>query len=115
MKEHSNQVVRTADVIGQKVIGHLDKENLGKIEEIVLDKLSGEVRYAVLSFGGFLGMGDDYYALPWKSLSYCNEHEAFEINVTKEKLKNAVGFNKDNWPNFADEAWIKSNNDFYTI
>ena len=111
MKQTSNQVVKSADVIGKKVIG-TDKENLGKIEEIVLDKISGQVRYAVLSFGGFLGINTDYYAIPWKSLSYCSEYEAFEINIDKSKLKSAQSFNKDNWPDFADE-YTRSIDDFY--
>ncbi len=108
----SQQVVATKDVIGKSVINQ-EKENLGKIEEIVLDKLSGEVRYAVLSFGGFLGMGSDFYALPWKTLDYCKDEEAFIINVDKEKLKSASGFNKDQWPEFSDEKWGRSIYDFY--
>ena len=113
MEKCSNQVVRTCDVIGKKVLGR-DNESLGKVEEIVLDKVNGEVRYAVLSFGGFMGLGDDFYALPWKTLEYCQPEDAFKVNVAKETLKSASGFNKDNWPDFASASWSKSINDFYT-
>lgn len=112
MEKHSEQVVRTCDVIGKKVVSP-QNEDLGKIEEIVLDKVSGEVHYAVLSFGGFLGLGDKLFALPWKSLNYDTEVDGFVLNVDKERLKSAPGFNKDNWPDFANEAWGKSISDFY--
>ncbi len=108
----SQQIVCTKDVIGKDVIS-TDKENLGEIEEIVLDKVSGEVRYAVLSFGGFMGMGKDLYAIPWKTLDYCKDEEAFKIKIDKERLKSASGFDKDNWPDFANEAWGKSIHSFY--
>lgn len=114
MENCSNQVVRTIDVIGKAVIS-LDKEKLGKIEEVVLDKVSGQVRYAVLSFGGFLGMGSDYYAIPWNALKYCQTEDAFEISILKDKLKAATGFGKDNWPDFADETWNRSVHTYYDL
>jgi len=112
MEEHSNNVVRTDDVIGKKVMS-FDNESLGKIEEIVLDKVSGTCHYVVLSFGGFLGMGDKYFALPWKSISYNTDVDGFVLNVDKDRLKNAPGFDKDNWPDFADQTYQKSLSDFY--
>lgn len=112
MKEHSTQVVRTVDVIGKAVIG-TDKEKLGKIEELVLDKVSGEVRYTVLSSGGLMGIGSDYYAIPWSELNYCPEEEAFGLPLSKDTLKNAPGFNKDSWPDFANPIWNKSVDDYY--
>ncbi len=112
MKKHSEYVVRTAEVIGKDVVDS-NKKNLGKIEEIVLDKESGRARYAVLSFGGFMGMGSDFYALPWEILSYCPEEDAFAITMDKEKLKLASGFNKDAWPDFADKQWSKAIDDYY--
>jgi sporulation protein YlmC with PRC-barrel domain len=112
MKEHSTQVVRTADVINKTIIDN-NKEKLGKVEELVLDKCSGEVRYAVLSFGGFMGMGSDFYALPWCELDYCKEEDAFKVSVPKDTLKTAPGFDKDNWPDFADPTWNKPIDEFY--
>lgn len=114
MKYLSDQVVRTIDVIGKKVIDN-EQVNLGKIEEIVLDRSSGKARYAVLSFGGFMGMGADFYALPWHALSYRTANDAFEINVDKEKLKTASGFNKDSWPDFADSKWNDTIQNFYKV
>lgn len=112
MDAHSKQVVKTSDVIGKDVI-NAQGENLGKIEEIVLDKLIGEVRYVVLSFGGFLGMGDKLYALPWKSISYMPSEDSFVLSIDKDRIKNAPGFDKNNWPDFANITFTKSVSDFY--
>jgi sporulation protein YlmC with PRC-barrel domain len=114
MKEHSNQVVRTAEVIGRAVVDNCT-EKLGKIEDLVLDKNSGEVRYAVLSCGGFLKMGSEFYAIPWKKLDYCPEAKAFRMTIAKEVLKTAPGFNKGNWPDFANSLWSKPIDDFYWL
>src|SRR5919106_3909691 len=64
-------------------------ENLGEIEDVVIDKLDGMVRYAVLSFGGFLGMGDKLFALPWEVLEYNEGQGAYVISIDKETLQNA--------------------------
>jgi|SRR6185437_1251260 len=114
MKECSSQVVRTADVIGRAVIDK-SKEKLGRVEDLVLDKSSGEVRYAVLSCGGLLRMGSEFYAIPWKKLDYCPEEKAFRMTIAKDALKAAPGFNKDNWPDFANSLWSKPVDDFYWL
>lgn len=112
MEQHSNQVVKTCDVIGKTVVSHTN-EKLGSVEEIVLDKVSGETKYVVLSFGGFLGLGDKLYALPWKSISYDLNEDAFKLSIDKERLKVAPGFDKDNWPNFADPKFNSTISNFY--
>lgn len=112
MENHSNQVVKSAEVLGKKVLDSKMSE-LGKVEEIVFNKVTGETRYVVLSFGGFMGFGDKLYAIPWTSISYVPEEDGFILQVDKEKLKSAPGFDKNNWPNFADTTFIKSISDFY--
>lgn len=77
-----------------------DGQNLGKIEDLVVDLTSGEVTYAALSFGGFLGMGDKLFALPWKVLH--PEPDRVVVSVTKELLEKAEGFDKNDWPDLAD-------------
>lgn len=104
MKEHSENVVKTDDIIGKSVYGR-DKEKLGKIEEIVLDKISGQARYVVLSFDTFMGFGGKYFAFPWKAISYDKDKEGFMLSVVKEKLEASQGFDKDNWPDMAQESW----------
>jgi hypothetical protein len=71
----------------------------------MLDTPTGRVAYAVLSFGGFLGMGDKLFAIPWDQLSLDEENKRFVLNVNRAKLENAPGFDKDNWPDMADPSW----------
>jgi sporulation protein YlmC with PRC-barrel domain len=80
-------------------------EDLGKIEEFMIDLESGRVAYAVLSFGGFLGMGDKLFALPWSALTLNTDQHEFLLNVNKEVLKKAPGFDKNNWPDMTDRTW----------
>ncbi|MBV9507214.1 MAG: PRC-barrel domain-containing protein [Acidobacteriia bacterium] len=80
-------------------------EDLGKIEDIMIDVPTGRVAYAVLSFGGFLGMGNKLFAVPWQALTVNERDHEFVLNVDKTTLENAPGFDKDNWPDMADPTW----------
>jgi len=80
-------------------------EDLGKIEEIMIDIPSGRVAYAVLSFGGFLGIGDKLFAIPWTALTVDEGEHQFILNVDRQTLENATGFDKDNWPDMGDAAF----------
>ena len=98
------------DVMGaETLIGNdvcdLKGESLGDIKEIMLDMRSGKVGYAVLAFGGFMGLGEKLFAVPWTALTLDTENKRFTLNVEKDRLKQAPGFNKENWPNMADQAW----------
>lgn len=99
-------------LIGNDVYNQKD-ENLGDIKEIMLDVRSGRVSYAVLSFGGFLGMGEKLFAVPWTALSLDTVNKRFVLNVEKDRLKSAPGFDKDQWPNMADSSWAQSIHDYY--
>jgi sporulation protein YlmC with PRC-barrel domain len=90
-----------------------DDEDLGDIKEIMLDTASGEICYAVLSYGGFLGMGEKLFAVPWQALSLDPENKRFILDVDSSKLESAPGFDKDNWPNMADETWANSVHSYY--
>jgi sporulation protein YlmC with PRC-barrel domain len=83
-------------------------EDLGKIDQIMIDIPTGQVAYAVLSFGGVLGMGDKLFAVPWSSLTVDEDEQCFILDVDKETLKSAPGFDKDNWPDMADVSWGES-------
>ena len=80
-------------------------DDLGKIKDIMIDIPRGQIAYAVLSFGGVLGMGDKLFAIPWNSLELDEDEKCFILDADKQTLDNAPGFNKDNWPDMADEAW----------
>lgn len=106
------RVLSTSTMVGDDV-RNPGGEDLGKIEEIMIDTNSGRVAYAVLSFGGFLGMGDKLFAIPWEALRLDQEHEHFVLNVDKETLEEAPGFDKNNWPEFADRTWGAQIHSYY--
>jgi hypothetical protein len=88
-------------------------EELGSIKDIMIDVPRGRVAYAVLSRGGVLGIGDKLFAIPWGALTLDTDRKCFVLNVDKETLKNAPGFDKDNWPSMADETWARSLHTYY--
>jgi sporulation protein YlmC with PRC-barrel domain len=97
--------VLAADTLaGDKVVNHHNEE-LGTIRHLMIDLESGRIAYAVLSFGGFLGMGDKLFAIPWSVLSVDKIDKQFILNVDKALLEKAPGFDKDRWPDMADRAW----------
>jgi hypothetical protein len=91
-------------VIGSKVVNK-HNEDLGKIEDLVLDAGAGRIAYAVLSFGGFLGMGDKYFAIPWNAFHFNLSENRAVLNVEKRLLENAPGFDKDKWSKMVDSDW----------
>jgi PRC-barrel domain len=101
---YTDIVLAKKTVIGSKVV-NAQHENLGKIEDLVLDAGAGRIAYAILSFGGFLGMGDKYFAIPWNALRFNLSGKHAVLNLDKKLLGNAPGFDKDNWPNMADSTW----------
>ena len=74
---------------------------------------NGRVGYAVLSYGAILVMGEKLFAVPWNALKLDPENERFTLDVEKDRLKAAPGFDKDRWPNMADQVWAKSIHDYY--
>jgi sporulation protein YlmC with PRC-barrel domain len=99
-------------LIGNDVY-NLKNEDLGDIKEIMLDMRTGRVSYAVLSFGGFLGMGEKLFAVPWNALTLDTQNKRFTLNVEKDRLESAPGFDQNSWPNMADPSWAKSIHDYY--
>ena len=97
-------VLSATTMIGNRVTNP-EGENLGKVEEIMIDIDYGFVAYAVLSFGGFLGMGGKLFAIPWKALKRSAGTHEFILDADKEMLKKMPGFDKDNWPDISDRAW----------
>ena len=105
---------------GSKLIGadveNTQGEDLGQIEDLVFDRHDGRITYAVLSFGGFLGLGEKYFAIPWSALTAkAGEEDTLILNVDKEKLKNAPGFDKTHWPNMADRTWGQEIHTYYGV
>ena len=119
--QQKTTILRSRDVLGLRVYNAAN-ESLGKIEDIAVDPNAGKIRYAVLSFGGILGLGDKYFAVPWPKLSFVAKgatgagtpkESYIVLDVSKQTLKNAPGFDKDKWPNFADANWNATVERFY--
>lgn len=102
-----------ADTLIGDDVYNLQDEKLGDIKEIMLDMSSGTVAYAVLSFGGLLTVGEKLFAVPWDALKLDTLNKRFLLDVDKDNLKNAPGFDKDDWPDMADQAWINEINSYY--
>lgn len=99
-------------LIGNDVVNKQSDE-LGDIKEIMLDMRSGRISYAVLSFGGFMGLGEKLFAVPWDALTLDTANKCFVLDASKERLENAPGFDQDAWPNMADTNWQKTIHDYY--
>lgn len=97
-------LIRESQVVNKKV-RNLENEDVGKIENLMIDPADGRVVYAVLSFGGFLGMGTRLFAIPWASLSFDVPRDEFVLNVDKDRLRAAPGFDRDDWPNMSEPRW----------
>jgi sporulation protein YlmC with PRC-barrel domain len=101
-------------LIGNEVCNP-EEEHLGEIKEIMIETATGEVGYAVLSFGGLLGMGDKLFAVPWNALKLDTHNKRFVLDEDKDSLKNAPGFDKDAWPTMADRQWGSAVHDYYGV
>jgi sporulation protein YlmC with PRC-barrel domain len=88
-------------------------EDLGQIKDLMIDTASGTIQYAVLSFGGWLGMGDKLFAVPWNSMRLDTENHCLVLDVSRDRLKDAPGFDKDNWPDFADPTFTSRISSYY--
>jgi sporulation protein YlmC with PRC-barrel domain len=112
----TDQAFRSSTIVGMNV-KNPQGEDLGEVNELVIDLQTGRVRYAALSFGGFLGVGDKLFAVPMEALTLKQgeDDRYFVLNVDKEKLKTAQGFNQDKWPNFANKEWAAGIDKFYGV
>ncbi|MFL9966277.1 PRC-barrel domain-containing protein [Paraburkholderia sediminicola] len=105
--------VMAASTLDGNTVMSSDGEHVGKISAIMLDVRGGRIAYAVLSSGGFLGVGDTLHAIPWSALTPDTDDRCFVLDVPAERIKNAPGFDKDNWPSMADMQWSTSVYEYY--
>jgi len=102
-----------ADTLEGDTVVNRQGETLGEIEHIMLDVPRGRVAYAVLSFGGILGIGDKLFAIPWSAFTLDAGNHNFILDVPEQRLKDAPGFDKDHWPAMADETWASEVHSYY--
>lgn len=108
---NEKRVVRASELVGLNVQNKND-ETVGEIKDIVLDPNQGRVRYIAFGAGGILGLGDKYFAIPWASFECRKDGDKHKVilNVDKNAFTNAKGFDKDHWPDMANEQWQLENN-----
>ena len=101
-------------VEGTQVFGP-NGESVGAIERVMIEKISGRVSYAVLSFGGFLGIGDDHYPLPWPSLKYNTDLGGYQVMVTKDQIEGAPRYAAGSDWNWSDKRGTRAVDDYYGV
>lgn len=105
-------VMDAATLDGNKVMSS-DGEHVGKISAIMLDVRAGRIAYAVLSVGGFLGIGDTLHAIPWSALTLDTIDKCFVVDTVAQRIKDDPGFDKDHWPAMADGRWGANIHQYY--
>ena len=113
-KNETGTLIGSDKVEGTAVYG-ADSNKIGSIERVMIDKQSGRVSYAVLGFGGFLGLGNDHYPLPWQSLKYDTNLGGYITGVTEQQLRGAPKFGNDNEWNWGDTARTRAVNAYYGV
>jgi sporulation protein YlmC with PRC-barrel domain len=109
----ASSVISSETVSGTNVYNPAG-DKLGSIDTLMINKLSGKVRYAVLEFGGFLGIGTERYPLPWESLKYEPNMGGYVVSLTREQLDNAPRYERDTAPDYTDE-YGRRVNDYYGV
>lgn len=111
-----NTRILSASTLKGTPVKNKDQKNIGKIHDVMIDIETGDILYAVLSFGGFMGIGDKYFAIPLEALEWTTKREGnheIMLDISKERLENAPGFDKDNWPLEASPEFIHTVYDYY--
>jgi len=113
-RDETVNLIASDKVEGTPVFG-ADGKKIGRIENLMMDKITGQVSYAVLSFGGFLGMGTDHYPLPWPVLKYDENLGGYVVNLTKNQLKNAPKFHEDEDFDWSDREQAQQIESYYMV
>ena len=108
--QHPNhQLISSEDVEGTDVYGPKEAK-IGEIDHLMIDKVSGRVTYAIMSFGGFLGLGHSHYPVPWATLKYDTALGGYRTGITEQQLRDAPEFSDDAW---GDRDWEKRTHEHY--
>ena len=102
-----------ADTLIGNHVHNLKNEHLGEIKEIMLDIRTGHIAYAVMAHGGVLSLGEKLFAVPWEALALDTANKRFVLNIDKERVEHAPGFDVDRWPNMANQTWATEIHTYY--
>lgn len=98
------KTLSASSVIGDKVV-NMDNQTLGDVKDLMLDLEHGQIAYAVLESGTFLSMGGKHFAVPWNALRVDGDNKQLVLDANKKQFENAEGFDKNNWPDFANPTF----------
>ena len=112
--DENASVISASKVTGTNVC-NTDGDQLGEIQDVMLDKRSGKIAYAVMSFGGFLGIGERYHPLPWATLKYDTRQEGYVVGLTIDQLKGAPTYAANELPTWGDRAYEIRIHDYYKM
>jgi len=112
LEDETTSLISAGKVTGTNVY-NTSGDLLGEIHDVMIDKLSGRIAYAVMSFGGFLGLGEQYHPLPWATLKYDTRQGGYVVGITQEQLKGAPAFARDAQPAWGDRVYEKGIHDYY--
>ena len=105
------RLISSEDVQGTDVYG-IGDEAIGQIDHLLIEKISGRVAYAVMSFGGFLGLAHSHYPIPWSALKYDTALQGYRTGITESQLKDAPAFSDDSW---MDRDWETRTHQHYGV
>jgi hypothetical protein len=110
--DETTSLISSTKVNGTNVY-NTDGDRLGEIHDVMIDKRSGRIAYAVMSFGGFLGIGERYHPLPWSTMKYDTRQRGYVVGLTIDQLKGAPSFAAAESPAWGDRAYEKNIHDYY--
>lgn len=115
MHTHETSTLIGADKVEGTKVYNPNGDHLGEIHEVMIDKVSGNVAYAVMSFGGFLGLGQKYHPLPWSALKYDTNAEGYVINLSRDQLESGPAYGTEDMPHWGDRDYEKRLHDYYGL
>jgi hypothetical protein len=112
--DETDRLISSDKAIGTAVYNR-QGEHLGSVYNLMIDKYSGQVAYAVMSFGGFLGIGESYHPLPWRTLTYDTRKGGYVVDIDRTRLETAPSYTSSTVPNWSDRAYGHHIDDFYGV
>ena len=112
--DETDRLISSDKAVGTAVYNR-QGEHLGSVDNLMIDKYSGQVAYAVMSFGGFLGMGESYHPLPWRTLTYDTRKGGYVVDLDRRRLETAPSYTSSSAPNWSDRTYGHRVDDFYGV
>jgi PRC-barrel domain len=112
--EETGRLISSNKVVGSAVYNRRG-EHLGDIYGLMMDKLTGRVAYAVMSFGGFLGIGESYHPLPWRMLNYDPRQDGYVVDLDRRRLEAAPSYTLTNMPDWSDRSYGHRLDEYYGV